>query len=577
MPSPQPLLPIGHPALTTPPSIEKADDLATTRAWYGFMTARSMIALALLLLQGMLYLQSETASPWPLLLCAAYFASALAVRLLAQPRLPRHAADPTWLLTAGLDVLAVALLQFLQSGAINYAPLLGVPVLQTAVLGTRAMSIGMASTITLLLLLETWWGAGQGAGATTARYLQTVLTGLGLLLVAFLANQLAGRLVREEQLALAGQHAARLQTQVNELVIEALSDGVLVVDSAGSAHAVNPAARQLLGATGLPEREALVLSTRPGWAPLMELARMTFERESAQVADITLRSAGKGARRVRVRTRMTEAHGLLHNRLCVLFLHDLREVEARLRTEKMAAMGRMSAAVAHEIRNPLSAIAQANELLSEDLQDHGAQQLTGMIRQNAQRLSKIVDEVLDVARVPTPGRTSPPSLVLDEAVASICADWAQPSSRERQVLLTLGTQGLPVDFDTDHLRRVLLNLLDNALRYVSGGPAGIQVSTQLSAERQSSLQVWSDGPPLEDSVEEHLFEPFFSSESRSSGLGLYICRELCERHRATIAYQRAPRLLAGETVQGNEFSVQFRPPKPTAGAMRRRSAQMPLI
>lgn len=577
MPSTQPLPPSGHQALTTRPTVEEAGDQAMTRAWYGFMTARSMIALALLLLQAMLYLQSETASPWLLLLCMAYFASALAVRLLAQPRLPRHAADPTWLLTAGLDVLAVALLQYFQTGAINYAPLLGVPVLQTAVLGTRAMAIGMAAGITLLLLLETWWGAEHGAGATTLRYLQTVLTGLGLLLVAFLANQLAGRLVREEQLALSSQHAARLQTQVNELVIEALSDGVLVVDAAGNAHAVNPAARQLLGATDLPEHEALVLGARPGWAPLLELARMTFARESAQVADISLRSSGKGARRVRVRTRMTEAHGLLHNRLCVLFLHDLREVEARLRTEKMAAMGRMSAAVAHEIRNPLAAIAQANELLSEDLQDRGAQQLTLMVRQNVQRLSKIVDEVLNVARVPAPGRTSPPSLVLDATVSSICADWTQQAPHERQVLQALATQGLPVDFDSDHLRRVLLNLLDNALRYVSGGPAGIQVATQLSAERQSSLQVWSDGPPLEDSVEQHLFEPFFSSESRSSGLGLYICRELCERHRATIGYQRAPRQVGDETVQGNEFFVRFRPPKPTTGAARRNSAQMPLI
>ncbi|KQP14412.1 hypothetical protein ASF43_15160 [Pseudorhodoferax sp. Leaf267] len=549
-----------------------------TRAWYGFMTARSTIALALLLLQGSQYLLHETSSPWLVLLCAAYFASALAVRLLARPRLPRHAADPTWLLTAGLDVLAVALLQVFQAGSnFNYTPLLGVPVLQTAVLGTRAMSIGMASAITLLLVLETWWGSARGAGETTARYLQTVLTGLGYLLVAFLANQLAARLVREEQLALASQHAARLQTQVNELVIEALADGVLVVDAAGSARTVNPAARQLLGAAGLQERDALVLSARPGWAPLLELAMMTFERESAQVADITLRNAGKGTRRVRVRTRMTEAHGLLQDRLCVLFLHDLREVEARLRTEKMAAMGRMSAAVAHEIRNPLAAIAQANALLSEDLQDRGAQQLTLMIRQNAQRLSKIVDEVLDVARVPAPGRTSPPSLVLDETVRSICNDWTQQSPHDRQVLLSMGTHGLPVDFDTDHLRRVIVNLLDNALRYVSGGPASIQVSTQLSAERQSSLQVWSDGPPLEDTVEQHLFEPFFSSESRSSGLGLYICRELCERHRATIGYQRAPRQLAGATALGNEFSVQFRPPKPATGAGRRNSSQMPLV
>ncbi|GAC1601854.1 MAG: hypothetical protein NVS3B2_05060 [Ramlibacter sp.] len=112
-------------------------------------------------------------------------------------------------------------------------------------------------------------------------------------------------------------------------------------------------------------------------------------------------------------------------------------------------------------------------------------------------------------------------------------------------------------FEADHLRRVLINLLDNASRYASAQPASIRVLTQ-HVGRESSLRVWSDGPPLEATVRQHLFEPFFSSESRSSGLGLYICRELCERHGAQIGYRRgigpgaAPR-------QGNEFFVVFRP------------------
>ena len=85
--------------------------------------------------------------------------------------------------------------------------------------------------------------------------------------------------------------------------------------------------------------------------------------------------------------------------LCVMFLQDLREMEARVRTEKLAAMGRMSAAVAHEIRNPLAAIAQANALLDEDLTDPAQKRLTLMVRQNAKRLARIVDEILNVARV----------------------------------------------------------------------------------------------------------------------------------------------------------------------------------
>jgi two-component system sensor histidine kinase PilS (NtrC family) len=529
------------------------------RAWYGFMTARTTIALALALLQALLYVLTDTVPAWVLGMCSLYFASALFTRLLARPHLPRHALDPTWLLTVGMDVLVIALLQLFQSATISYTPLLGVPVLLTAVLGTRPMAIGMALTITALLLLETWWGAAHGLTEATGRYLQAGLAGLGYLLVAFLANQLAARLVREEQLALAGLQAAQLQTQVNQLVMETLADGIVVVDAHTRMRTANPAARQLLNldaAAALPD-----LAAQPSWQPLLELALKTFDQAEPQTADVTVRSPSRGARRLRVHTRMTEAPGRAQERLCVVFLHDLREAEARTRTEKMAALGRMSAAVAHEIRNPLAAIAQANALLDEELQDPGQRQLTRMVQNNAQRLARIVDEVLDVARVPEPGRTVPPSLVLDASVQDICEDWSQRAPQQRRIQLALGTQGLPVDFDSEHLRRVLVNLLDNAQRHASARPAAIQVSTRLSPERQSSLQVWSDGAPLEDSVERHLFEPFFSSESRSSGLGLYICRELCERHRASIGYQRAARGLDGTSVPGNEFFVQFRPPK----------------
>jgi two-component system sensor histidine kinase PilS (NtrC family) len=178
-----------------------------------------------------------------------------------------------------------------------------------------------------------------------------------------------------------------------------------------------------------------------------------------------------------------------------------------------------------------------------------------MVRQNAHRLAKIVDEILNVSRVQEQlSLKESSSLMLDDAVARVTADWATQNEVGQRLQVLIDAPSTAVWFDADHLRRLLINLLDNALRYAGEGPQAIVVSTEFSATHVQ-LAVWSDGEPLEKSVQTHLFEPFFSSESRSSGLGLYICRELCERYGAQIDYQRTAR---GE-VQGNEFSVLLKP------------------
>jgi two-component system sensor histidine kinase PilS (NtrC family) len=157
-------------------------------------------------------------------------------------------------------------------------------------------------------------------------------------------------------------------------------------------------------------------------------------------------------------------------------------------------------------------------------------------------------------------------VALDFAVAAACSDWATQTGAAGRMQTALGAPGVQVPFDADHLRRILVNLMDNALRYASQKPDSIRVSTLVVAG-QAGLQVWSDGAPLDPAVRRYLFEPFFSSESRSSGLGLYICRELCERHGAAITYRRAVSGPVGSKREGNEFFVSFRPAAgPLAGA-----------
>ena len=137
----------------------------------------------------------------------------------------------------------------------------------------------------------------------------------------------------------------------------------------------------------------------------------------------------------------------------------------------------------------------------------------------------------------------------------MCDEWARASGvvlGDRSVLrVDIPAEPMGVRFDADHLRRVLVNLLDNALRHASKAPGGIHLRLDSRHADQAFLSVASDGPPITPDVEPHLFEPFFSTRSRGTGLGLYICRELCERYGATIDY----RLRAEGSGPRNEFYV----------------------
>lgn len=538
---------------------EAADTpLEFERLWRGFMTARVTLGLVLLVLQGSFLALGSPGERWLVWWCAAYFALALAARLLAKPRHLGPTVGVHWISTIGLDILAYAVLQLAQGSSINFTPFFALPVLMAAVLGSLLLALGAAASVTLLMFSHAGWISLYSQTDSAPYFLQAALTGAGFFVIALVAHQIATRLANVELRAERSHLAARVQRQVNELVIESLTDGVLVIDQHSLVRAANPAARHLLDAQAA-RAQSFDLASLAGWRGLDDLMQQSFSGNAPLQADVSIHHPGRGPRRVRVRTQLTATpHGTggKAERLCVMFLQDQREVEARLRTEKMASMGRMSAAVAHEIRNPLAAIAQANALLEEDLSDPRLRQLTQMVHHNVKRLDKIVDEVLDISRVQHRDGGSPTCvLALHTEVERICQDWQSQTGNPQQVQIHLSTARLEVRFEVEHLRRVLVNLLDNARRYASAQAGAIQVFAGVSTMGQGLLSVWSDGAAMDQSVERHLFEPFFSSESRSSGLGLYICRELCERHGASIAYHRTSQILQGHLRGGNEFRV----------------------
>ena len=526
--------------------------------WHAFMTARTLLATLLLLLQSAIYLTGDTKEVGAMLVCLCYGVVAVALRLRPEPALLRQVGRFPWLSATGPDILAFAALQFLQGSSINYAPLLVLPILISAVLGSLRWALGAAAGVTLLLFVVATGLSVQTRNETIAHFLQAALTGAGCFVIAILAHLVALRLVAEQRRAQRSQSAVRVQRRVNELVIEAMADGILVLDAQGRVRTANPAARQLLAVDFTLRQSIFDLPALATPAGLVDLMTLSFAQQAPQQADVVVHHQGKGPQRIRVRTQLTATRGHDAESLCVMFMQDQREIEARLRSEKLASMGRMSAAVAHEIRNPLAAIAQANALLDEDLQDPRHKQLTQLVRQNAKRLEKIAEDILNVSRAKHRRHGESDRLDLNDEVRQSCQDWA--GNQQRPLVLDLADGPLAVLFDHGHLRRILINLLDNAVRHAQPHAEGVQLVTATTAAGRVSLSIWSQGPPMDQTVERHLFEPFFSSESRSSGLGLYICRELCEGHGAVLCYQRSRRPVVTHLVDGNEFRVLFQSP-----------------
>ena len=215
--------------------------------------------------------------------------------------------DAHWFGTVGVDVVAFAMLQMTQDTSINYAPLFALPVLMTSILGSMILAMGAAASVTLFLFVYAGWVVVHGSGDAASHFLQAALTGAGCFALSFLANQFATRMAHIELRAERNQLAANVQRQVNALVVESLSDGIMVIDKTGTVRAANPAARRLLGPERFLDAEFFNLRARKGWQGLVDLMQLSFANTTSQQAEITLRHSGQGPRRLRAQTQLTSA------------------------------------------------------------------------------------------------------------------------------------------------------------------------------------------------------------------------------------------------------------------------------
>jgi len=449
--------------------------------------------------------------------CVAYLAAALVfhsllrnLRDLFNLQLSAH---------LSLDIVAITLLMY-ASGGIHSG--LGVMLLialtGAALVAPRTLALLYAALAAIALLLEQGYWVLR-FDAPTQNFLQPALLAIGCFASAGVTGWLAQRVAANERLARQRGQALETQLRVNQLVIADMQDGVLVLDRDGRVAQHNPQAQRLLGAGSLQGAELARLL--PGFGERWR----AWRDGDAAAARSELELRGRGLRLRLMETGAAE-------QLAVLFVEDTTRSRDEAQQLKLAALGRLTANIAHEIRNPLSAISHAAELLGEENRERDRGRLTRIIHDNTLRLERLVSDVLQLNRR---DRAAADRVALAAWLAvfieDFCANEAVPPGR----IALEAARDATLEFDREHLRQVLWNLLRNAVRHACHEPGSVRIVLNDYAD-QVELNVVDDGPGVAREMRGQLFEPFFTTESKGTGLGLYLARELCAANRATLEY-----------------------------------------
>lgn len=366
----------------------------------------------------------------------------------------------------------------------------------------------------------------EGLRSTSAEFTRAGLLGMALFLTATLAHLLAVR-IRESE-ALAAQRGVDLANlaRLNEYVVQRLQSGILVVDEQQHLHLSNDTALDFLQCPQaqpgdrLPQLCPQLAAQLKRWRNLPDYQIETFSPPNSEA---------------RLMARFT-ALGKTRTSPTLIFLEDAAALAQQAQQMKLAALGRLTASIAHEIRNPLGAISHAGQLLGEsDHLDSGEQRLIEIIRNHSQRVNHIIENVLQLSRR---SQNNPKDIGL--------VDWLHEFVEELRrcenlaadrVLIEPRLHGLQVHFDPSQLHQVVWNLTHNALQH---GGQHIELRIDRSDTEQPCLEVLDDGPGIPAALETQIFEPFFTTASSGTGLGLYLARELCELNAARLDYIRRP-------------------------------------
>ncbi|KAA3651735.1 MAG: PAS domain-containing protein [Proteobacteria bacterium] len=412
-----------------------------------------------------------------------------------------------------VDIAALTLLMAVSGGTRGGLPMLLMVLLAGGgLVGHGRWVLFYAAVATLAVLTENTVRLFNRGEAT--EFFVVGMVCIGFFGVALMARLLAIRALANEALAQSRGEDLASQQAINERIIEDMHDGAIVLDADLRIRQANPQARALLGAP-LPIGE---LMTDRFPAVAIELARPPGSEPRV--------CQPEGGKPVRCRIVRTEGDG----GYTVIYLQDINEIQAQAQQIKLAALGRLTASIAHEIRNPLTAVTHAAELLGEEKRAEAQAKLIRIINNNALRIEQLVRDVLSLGRR---DNALQEALPLHAFIGELLEEFTLHGEAEKAQVVADVPAALTLAFDRAHLHQILWNLLVNARRYASPAPGAIRLWAE-SAGGRTELHVADDGPGIPEESRGRLFEPFFTTHAKGTGLGLYIARELADANRATL-------------------------------------------
>ncbi len=360
---------------------------------------------------------------------------------------------------------------------------------------------------------------------------------------AIVMNFLAERARGNEALAELRAQEVKELNRLNETIVQRMQTGLIALDDELRVRLINSAARQSLH-IGDEYRNQPLATLSPALARHLERWLKTPDRPGGP-AEEPEELPGLLIAFMRV--------GTTDHRDTIVFVERQADAEARLQQIKLAAVGRLTAGIAHEIRNPLAAVSNAAQLLEESTSlDKSERRITEIIRNNARRMNRIVENILQVSRRQ---QARPRILQAAPFLRSLVEEFRSTRPEPFDTLVfNAEPEDIAIYFDPGQLHQVVWNLCQNACRHgaTPERPAQIEIIARMDEQHPTVpyLEVLDSGPGVSEEQQRKLFEPFFTTSSKGTGLGLYLSRELCEFNRAKLSYHLRPE-------GGSRFRITF--------------------